>query len=543
MLSSMSMNHAATSRNTLADEEQLTRRNNMKKILLTISVIMFTTANLFAGPIIGGGLQPPVKIANQTDNNGGSITNLSATAINTAVPNIVTNNGVGYNLDAMTTSMGSVIASNTVANAGWVRGLIPVYGSVSWYVSTNVATVGFSTNCYSYMDVIPESATRSYVITSNGYIGANITTNTYTTINSPILVDSILGMSGPAAAVTIQPEIYFTTDGTNLVGDYAGASQALVNNQTNQYSWIINFPTYTSSVPARIVRRIKVISNSGTPTVFFKAGTNINGTASHIVVSTPTASGLTAPVLLATQSDNNGGSITNISATNITSGTLPMGRLTTVGTGIVNSVLSTDGAGNRFWTNEPKNIWVDTLPVLTNTITNTSMTITAPTPGSYIACGWRSIITQRCPAGKDGGNRLGIIVNGDQQTTSYAGSGATMYNVSSISGWGTSVPSSTNMFFLDYSGTFGCTSAIYYVDVRFEPIASYIKITGSAYSKSQVASVYNASTIFQGFYLGGNVLTNWTILDATSAGVQLFGRQWASNSVTDPCFFIPEIKR
>jgi len=46
-----------------------------------------------------------------------------------------------------------------------------------------------------------------------------------------------------------------------------------------------------------------------------------------------------------------GGNLTELNASQLTTGTVPAGRLTTAGTNLVGAVLTSDGVGNRYWTN------------------------------------------------------------------------------------------------------------------------------------------------------------------------------------------------
>jgi hypothetical protein len=46
-----------------------------------------------------------------------------------------------------------------------------------------------------------------------------------------------------------------------------------------------------------------------------------------------------------------GSGLTNLNASQLTTGTVPAGRLTTAGTNLVGAVLTSDGVGNRYWTN------------------------------------------------------------------------------------------------------------------------------------------------------------------------------------------------
>jgi len=50
-----------------------------------------------------------------------------------------------------------------------------------------------------------------------------------------------------------------------------------------------------------------------------------------------------------------GSGLTNLNASQLTTGTVPAGRLTTVGTNLVGAVLTSDGVGNRYWTNSITN--------------------------------------------------------------------------------------------------------------------------------------------------------------------------------------------
>jgi hypothetical protein len=74
--------------------------------------------------------------------------------------------------------------------------------------------------------------------------------------------------------VTISPELYFTADLTNTIYEAADVpSQTIAASTTsNSYQWVFSFPQQTSPVYA--MRRLKVISFSGTPTLTLYGGSN-----------------------------------------------------------------------------------------------------------------------------------------------------------------------------------------------------------------------------------------------------------------------------
>ena len=98
-------------------------------------------------------------------------------------------------------------------------------------------------------------------------------------------VSAYLGKSAAPDTITVHPELYYSYDGTNLLGDYSAANQTVAIG-TNLMQWVVSFPTITATNAAGfyIVRRFKVGTPYHSPTVnFYMGGT----TDSHIAVSQP----------------------------------------------------------------------------------------------------------------------------------------------------------------------------------------------------------------------------------------------------------------
>jgi len=66
-----------------------------------------------------------------------------------------------------------------------------------------------------------------------------------------------------------------------------------------------------------------------------------------------------------------GGNLTELNASQLTTGTVPSGRLTTVGTNLVGAVLTSDGVGNRYWTNAVPSYFLTGAGAVTNNSTST----------------------------------------------------------------------------------------------------------------------------------------------------------------------------
>lgn len=195
-------------------------------------------------------------------------------------------------------------ASTELATAGWVRSL---FNSGSFFYTTtnvfaNATNVGSDQFVYEFSTNIPLPAVRSWTttagdfLTNNGYIGSVLVTNPLQQLSGQISVSAYLGFTGGASTptLTLHPEIYYSYDRTNWLGDYSAGNQNIVHNSTNLYQWVIDFPAQTSTNATGfwIQRRFKVgaVTGTGTRTLWVMIGTNaISGTAdaSHISVNLP----------------------------------------------------------------------------------------------------------------------------------------------------------------------------------------------------------------------------------------------------------------
>lgn len=190
--------------------------------------------------------------------------------------------------------------------ASWVRslfnnGLIDYATSNIDNTATNPATLNQVVYQF-WQGVIPQSSVRTWAsgfITNNGYIGSIITTNTFTVLDGTLNVNAFLGATTAGSLnnffLTMHPEIYYSYDKTNWLGDYTANAQPITGNATNLYSWVVTFPTIIATNPAGfyVQRRLKVDTAStagNVPTVYFMVGTNLvsgNANASHISISGP----------------------------------------------------------------------------------------------------------------------------------------------------------------------------------------------------------------------------------------------------------------
>ena len=177
------------------------------------------------------------------------------------------------------------IDTNIVAEKSWVRSLLS-FGGIH-YNSTNLNPSGFDTTTYAFVDTIPAPAVRTYSGMTNGqYIGSVMTTNAFSSLSAPVTVSMYLS-KGTAGSISVHPEIYYTYDKTNLLGDWEAASQ-IITTGTNLYQWVISFPsvTPTNGSGFYIVRRLKVDSVGASPALSLWVGTNTPG---NILVQTPSS--------------------------------------------------------------------------------------------------------------------------------------------------------------------------------------------------------------------------------------------------------------
>lgn len=196
-------------------------------------------------------------------------------------------------------------ADNEIAAAGWVRSLFNV--GADYFVTTNIDTV--ATNAaspnrpvYKYQSTIPLPSVRQYAttdfLTNNAYVGCVITTNTFSQISGQADITTYLGFTGGGGGPTlsIHPEIYYSYDRTNWLGDWSGQGQSITPGVTNQYDWTVSLPRTTSTNAGGfyLMRCFKVnaVTGTGTRTLTVLIGTNsLSGTttASHTTMQSPDA--------------------------------------------------------------------------------------------------------------------------------------------------------------------------------------------------------------------------------------------------------------
>lgn len=208
---------------------------------------------------------------------------------------------------ALTSSATSALsgpAENELPTAQWVRSLFN--NGIIDYTSTNIMAGATNTDLiggapiYTFQSTIPISDARVYsgatVVTNNAYIGGVMTTNQFTFIQGPIDVNAFIGQNGSAnESVSVHPEIYYSYDKTNWLGDWTASAHTLTHGATNLHQWVISFPAVTSTNTAGfyLQRRFKVDTATGTtPSVVFVIGTNATSginNASHIALAGPSS--------------------------------------------------------------------------------------------------------------------------------------------------------------------------------------------------------------------------------------------------------------
>ena len=183
-------------------------------------------------------------------------------------------------------------AGNEFPTANWVRNL---FGSgLQVYNSTNIDAVATSgigqgtTNVYQFVNnVIPLRDSRNVTNPAvNEYVSTAITTNTFIQLSGPVLIDSYLNIASGGGALTVHPEIYYTYDRTNILGDFSAAGQTVASTATNLYQFVVSIPSIisTNATGFYLVRRIKIDAKVSTPTLVISVGTN---TPSHLNISGP----------------------------------------------------------------------------------------------------------------------------------------------------------------------------------------------------------------------------------------------------------------
>lgn len=182
-------------------------------------------------------------------------------------------------------------AGNQFPTAGWVRGLFAGQG-IEIYNTTNISTIATNTGSpepvFTFATTVPFPANRTFTgVTNNQYIGSTVTTNRFQTISGPIVGNTwVFFPSGGGRSLTLHEEIYFSYDGTNWFGDYETGNQVITAGVTNLYSFLVAFPTYTSTNAAGfyIQKRRKVGIQTANPNVTIWVGTN---TPSHMDLAGP----------------------------------------------------------------------------------------------------------------------------------------------------------------------------------------------------------------------------------------------------------------
>jgi hypothetical protein len=147
---------------------------------------------------------------------------------------------------------------------------------VYYYNSTNTIVNGYAATGYVYQATTPAPFNRSYGIASNNqYVGEVFTPSILTNATGPATVTIYARVSGGGhPTVTIRPELYFTADFTNTIYEAADVPPQTISETTtsNSYQWVFSFPQQTTPVYA--MRRLNVISFSGTPTLTLYGGSN-----------------------------------------------------------------------------------------------------------------------------------------------------------------------------------------------------------------------------------------------------------------------------
>lgn len=215
---------------------------------------------------------------------------------------IVVNGGASFG-SAVTSSANSASngpAANEFPNASWVRGLFNngqlLYAGPGQ--RTDATNVSSGQIMYLFTNNIPPTSSRKYATVNAGdYIGSVMTSNSLTFLQGPIYVHAYLQSSNGngGQSVSVHPEIYYSYDRTNWLGDFSANDQVLAQS-TNLYEWVVSFPavTSTNSTGFWVERRFKVGAASGAthPDVYFHLGTNYltsSNDASHIAFSGPSS--------------------------------------------------------------------------------------------------------------------------------------------------------------------------------------------------------------------------------------------------------------
>lgn len=296
---------------------------NITNLSASFSISRATVTNALTGTITNSTTGNAATATYATNFAGTEINVDTLNATNLIADNLYANlanstnmnfaNVSGTTSNALYTGAASALtgpANNEIPSAGWVRGLFQ--NGVTYYNSTNVAT-GFTNsdfpNIFVYSTNLPNSRARGYTntaLTAGNYVGTAVVTNRITTLTGPVVVDSYLGFtSSGSPSLTLHPEIYYSYDGTNWLGDWSAANETITLGQTNLYSWVVSVPTTisTNSTGFYVARRFKVGASSGllaSTTLWVTTGTNtVSGTSSgsHIMLPGSASAGGSATLV------------------------------------------------------------------------------------------------------------------------------------------------------------------------------------------------------------------------------------------------------
>lgn len=263
--------------------------------------------------------------------------NIAITTASIDTNTVITTNGgtfVGQILDNSVSSDSP--SANQLVKASWVRSLFS--GGTFLYNITNAHPV--DATWYIASSTTNSSAqVRTYTgVTNNQYLGTGImSTQAFTTVYSPMTVNAYLSFNtGGARAVSVKPEFYYvytnlaTNAVSNLLGDYDCGAQPLTAG-TNLYTFVVSFPTVSSTNPFYVVRRFKVTSQNANPDVSIHGS---GSTPSHISFNSPPATQVASSVY----------------ASNVISGgVLPAGTVSS--TALTSGYALGNDGSVRIWTN------------------------------------------------------------------------------------------------------------------------------------------------------------------------------------------------
>lgn len=265
-----------------------------------------TTLTLEAPPLLASNLNYVLPTNQQNgvltvtlDGTNAHLSAQSDVTLGTVTASSFVGNGSGLtNLGPLQTPLLSLSASasnapaqNELPTAGWVRELF-AGSAMALYETTNLTVftnTDATTPVYAFSTVLPSHGMRSYSAPANGeYIGSVATTNRFTQIQGPLVVNAHVENSGGTGlkSISIHPEVYYSYDGTNWFGDWESADQFIASGLTNLYQWVISVPNTvsTNADGFYVLLRFKVGTQSGGPDIVFHQGTN---TASHIDLAGP----------------------------------------------------------------------------------------------------------------------------------------------------------------------------------------------------------------------------------------------------------------